>query len=61
MDGWITFWKIAYVIGMGSFFVLAIVIVPLGARDLLALFRHLERKNDVPPQPTGRDEKTDSL
>ena len=46
MDGWVTFWKIACIIGFGSFFVLALVVIPLGAKDLLALFRHLGRGED---------------
>jgi len=54
MDGWITFWRFAYIIGLSSFFLLAIVIVPLGARDLVRLFKHLDRKtNQQPPREDG--------
>jgi len=50
MNSWITFWKWAYIFGLGSFFLLAIVILPLGLRDLLVLFRHLakQREKDRP-------------
>ena len=41
MDNWITFWKYVYIVGLASFFVVGAVIVPLGARDLMALFRRL--------------------
>ena len=41
MDGWIIFWKWAYVIGLAAFFCLVVAVIPLGARDLVALFRLL--------------------
>lgn len=41
MSGWITFWKWACTIGIGSFFVLVLVVIPLGARDIVRLFRDL--------------------
>jgi hypothetical protein len=46
VDGWIILWKWAYLIGLISFAVLAVVVVPLGARDLLALFRHLKSRDE---------------
>jgi hypothetical protein len=59
MDNWITFWEIAYVVGLGSFFVLAVLIVPLGARDLVRLFKHLDRQTDPEPPTSepGRHER----
>ena len=41
MEGWITFWEVACLIGFVSFYVLVLAVIPLGARDLLRLFRHL--------------------
>lgn len=41
MDAFITFWTWVYALGIASFCVLAIVLIPLGARDLAALFRSL--------------------
>ena len=41
MESWIVFWKWAYLIGLAAFFCLAVAVIPLGARDLVALFRHL--------------------
>ena len=41
MDGWIEFWKWAYLIGLTGFFALSVVLIPLGIRDLFALFKHL--------------------
>lgn len=44
-----TFWKVACIVGFASFYLLVVAIIPLGARDLLRLFRHLERGSDQPP------------
>jgi len=46
MAGWVTFWKIACIIGFGSFFVLVLFVIPLGAKDLLTLLGHLGRGED---------------
>ena len=35
-----------FLIGIGAFFLLVIVIIPLGARDLAALFKHLSKDTD---------------
>ena len=43
MDAWMTFWKIACVIGFTAFYILVLVVIPIGARDLFRLFRHLSR------------------
>ena len=43
MESWIEFWKYACLIGFGLFFLLALAIIPLGARDLGRLFRYLRR------------------
>ena len=50
MEGWITFWKIACIVGFASFYLVVLVIIPLGARDLIWLLRHLSAKR------TTRDE-----
>lgn len=31
------------IVGLGSYFLLALVIIPFGARDILRLFRNLDR------------------
>jgi hypothetical protein len=49
MEGWITFWSIACVVGLVSFYLLVVAVIPLGARDLLRLFRHLSRGSERPP------------
>ena len=46
MDDLITTWKWIYTIGLVAFAVLAVVIIPLGARDLIALFKSLGRKKE---------------
>jgi len=45
-----TFWTWAYLLGIGSFFLLVLVVIPLGFRDLIQLFRVLSQgKNDDTP------------
>lgn len=46
MDDLITTWKWIYTIGLATFAVLAVVIIPLGARDLIALFKSLGGKKE---------------
>ena len=46
MDGWIAFWKIACLVGFSLFYVVVLAVVPLGARDLARLFRHLNRGSE---------------
>jgi hypothetical protein len=36
-----TFWKWAYILGLGSYALIAIVVIPLGVRDLVRMFRLL--------------------
>ena len=42
MELWISLWTWIYVLGLGSFFVIALVMVPLGARDVWRLLRAIE-------------------
>ncbi|NOY29569.1 MAG: hypothetical protein GXP28_05150 [Planctomycetes bacterium] len=46
MDGWIELWAWVYKIGLGAFYLTAIVIIPLGARDMWRMFRELSEQND---------------
>ena len=48
MEDWITFWKLACCIGFAAFYLLTLAVIPLGARDLFRLFRHLSRGSDMP-------------
>jgi hypothetical protein len=41
MDGVQQFWTWAYLLGFGAFVVMAIIIIPLGLRDLLRLLKDL--------------------
>lgn len=53
---WITLWGWVYLIGLTSFFILVIAIIPLGARDLAALFKHLNREVDTIHDPAPEDD-----
>jgi len=45
-----TFWTWAYLLGLSSFFLLVLVVIPLGFRDLIQLFRVLRSgENDDDP------------
>lgn len=51
MSGWIAFWKYACLIGFGAFYLLVLLVLPLGFRDLLRLFRHLRERGGEPAEP----------
>jgi len=42
VESWVALWTWIYALGLGSFFVLALVMVPLGARDVWRLLRAIE-------------------
>jgi hypothetical protein len=48
MSGWITFWKYACIVGIGSYFVLVLWVIPYGAWDCFKLFRDLDRAGKGP-------------
>lgn len=48
MDAWITFWKYACLVGFSAFYLLVLVIIPLGAVDLRKLFRTLAARGENP-------------
>jgi len=50
MEGWITFWKVLCTVGFSAFYILVLFVIPLGAKDLIALFRHLSRDRGTPPE-----------
>ena len=39
---WVTVWQVVLVIGLSSFFLLALVVIPFGARDIKRLFEKLD-------------------
>jgi len=44
MEAWMVFWKYACLIGFAAFYLLVLVIIPLGAMDMVKLFRQLSGK-----------------
>jgi len=48
VSGWITFWLMACIVFFGAFALLALIVLPLGFRDLLRLFRHLRSGSEEP-------------
>ncbi|HPD16259.1 MAG TPA: hypothetical protein PLE19_15005 [Planctomycetota bacterium] len=59
MSGWVTFWKWACIVGMGSFFAMALLVIPFGARDIARLFRDLGSGGQPPGgrQQPGSNER----
>jgi hypothetical protein len=53
LESWITVWTWVYAIGLGSFLVIALAIVPLGARDVWRMLRAVEASRDI---GTAREE-----
>lgn len=41
MNGWIAFWEIVCIVVFSAFYLIVLLAIPLGFRDLLRLFRHL--------------------
>ncbi len=39
---WIKFWEAVLTIGFGSFAILVLIVIPLGARDVFRLFKKLD-------------------
>ena len=48
MQNWIEFWKWTFAIVACLFYLIVLVIIPLGARDLVQLFRLDRKANDEP-------------
>lgn len=44
---WISLWTWIYALGLGSFFVIALVMVPLGARDVWRMLRAIEVSREI--------------
>ena len=40
---WIQFWEVVLMLGFGSFALLVLIVIPLGARDILRLFKKLDK------------------
>jgi hypothetical protein len=47
LESWVALWTWIYALGLGSFFVLALVMIPLGARDVRRLLRSIEVEREM--------------
>lgn len=52
---WIKIWEIVLIVGFGSFAILVLTIIPLGARDVFRLFRALDSKSAQPEEMQDSD------
>lgn len=44
---WVQAWAAILAVGLGSFYLVVLVVIPLGARDIFRLFARLDRKEDT--------------
>ena len=51
-SAWIKFWETVLTIGFGSFAILVLIVIPMGARDVFRLFKKLDA--------TSRQDEEDS-
>ena len=45
---WILIWAVALGVGLGAFYLIALAVIPLGARDIWRLFRDLDAADKNP-------------
>ena len=43
MEALCSFWTWVYIIAIGAFYILVLAVIPLGFRDLVILFKHLNK------------------
>ena len=41
METWMIFWKYAYIVGLGLFYLLALFLIPFGIRNIFQLSKKL--------------------
>ena len=41
-ETWLAVWKAVMIVGLGAFYLVALAVIPLGARDVLRLFARLD-------------------
>lgn len=54
-SAWIGFWKVVLTVGFGSFALLVVAVIPLGAMDIVKLFRKMDREE------IGSDSQVESV
>lgn len=54
-SAWISFWKVVLTVGFGSFALLVVAVIPLGAMDIVKLFRRMDREE------IGSDSQVESV
>jgi hypothetical protein len=46
MSGWLQFWTVLLCAGIGGYFLMALILIPLGLRDALRMLRRLGPQRD---------------
>jgi len=53
---WITFWAVVLIVGLSTFLLLVLAVIPLGARDIKRMFTTLEDRQHSKPESSAVDE-----
>jgi len=53
-DDWIRFWTVVLSCGIGAFYCTALVVIPLGARDVKRLFQALSGRDNQLGEDSSR-------
>ncbi len=48
IESWTIFWKILFIIGVGMFAILSIVVIIGGAKDIRTLIQRLKKEDEEP-------------
>ncbi len=48
IESWTIFWKIVFIIGVGMFAILSIVVIIGGAKDIRTLIQRLKKEDEEP-------------
>ena len=58
---WLTFWTVVLLLGLGSFYLVVLIVIPLGARDVKRMLSSLgtARRERTADAMRSQDSKTD--
>jgi len=51
---WINIWTACLIVGLGSFYLVVLIVIPLGARDIRRLFSTLDEADQARQESTDR-------
>ena len=60
MEHWVLFWEITFFLSLTIFGITVLIILPLGTRDLVQLFKHLNRGGQSEEDEEEKTDQTES-